>query len=481
MSTQRVTLFVDGRWTESSADDTIEVFEAATGQTLGVASVGTAHDIDRAVTAARRALDGPWGKASPEERAATIARFAEALKARGKETSALVSRENGMPISLSRAVNGFAPSAIIGYYGGLAAKTAREETRPGMAGETLVRREPVGVVGAIVPWNYPQALAAMKIGPALAAGCTVVLKSSPEAALDAAAFADAAVAADLPPGVLNIVPGGRETGQALVDHPGVDKIAFTGSTAAGRAIAARCGELLRPVTLELGGKSAAIVLPDADLDTFTRGLPEVSFVNNGQTCHACTRVLAPASRYAEIVEAVTEAARSLEVGDPLDKQTAIGPLVSRAQRDRVLGYVEAGRAAGARLTTGGGIPAGRDSGWFVEPTIFADVDNAGVIAREEIFGPVLSVIRYDGIDDAIRIANDSDYGLGGTVWTTDEEQGREIARQVQSGTVGVNTYGIDMGAPFGGVKASGLGREMGPEGLAPYFSLKSIYTTVKSA
>ncbi|NKQ56767.1 aldehyde dehydrogenase [Amycolatopsis sp. K13G38] len=479
MDTQRVTLFVDGRWTESSSGETIEVIEAATEQALGAASAGNAQDIDRAVSAARRALDGPWGKAAAEERAAVVARFAEALKARGKDTAALVSRENGMPISLSRAVNGFAPSAIIGYYAGLAAKTAREEIRPGMGGETLVRREPIGVVGAIVPWNYPQALAAMKIGPALAAGCTVVLKSSPEAALDAAVFADAATAADLPPGVLNIVPGGRETGQALVDHPGVDKIAFTGSTAAGRAIAARCGELLRPVTLELGGKSAAIVLPDADLGAFARGLPEVSFVNNGQTCHACTRVLAPASRYGEVVEAVTEVARALTIGDPLDKQTAIGPLVSRAQRDRVLGYIEAGKSGGARLTTGGGVPVGRDRGWFVEPAVFADVDNSSVIAREEIFGPVLSVIPHEGIDDAIRIANDSDYGLGGTVWTTDEEQGREIARQVHSGTVGVNTYGIEVNAPFGGVKASGLGREMGPEGLAPYFSLKSIYTTAK--
>ncbi|KAA9153999.1 aldehyde dehydrogenase [Amycolatopsis acidicola] len=481
MSSERVTLFVDGRWTGSSAAETVEVIEAATEQPLGAASVGTAQDVDSAVTAARRALEGPWGKATPEERAAIVARFADALKAQGRETSALVSRENGMPISLSRAVNGFAPAAIIGYYAGLVGDHGREETRPGFAGETLVRREPVGVVGAIVPWNYPQALAAMKLGPALAAGCTVVLKTSPEAALDAVAFADAAVAAELPPGVLNIVPGGRETGQALVDHRGVDKIAFTGSTAAGRAIAARCGELLRPVTLELGGKSAAIVLPDVDLDVFTRGLPEVSFVNNGQTCHACTRILAPASRYDEIVEAVTETARALRVGDPLDKQTAIGPLVSRAQRDRVLGYVEAGKGSGARLTTGGGVPAGQDTGWFVEPTVFADVDNSSVIAQEEIFGPVLSVIRYDGIDDAIRLANDSEYGLGGTVWTTDEEQGREIARQVESGTVGVNTYGIDTNAPFGGVKASGLGREMGPEGLAPYFSLKSIYTTVKSA
>jgi aldehyde dehydrogenase (NAD+) len=381
-----------------------------------------------------------------------------------------------MPISLSIGVNGYGPAAMLTYYAALVRDAASEETRPGSFGShTVVRREPVGVVAAITPWNYPQPLAAMKIAPALAAGCTVVLKPAPETALDAYVFADAAVDAGLPPGVLNVVPAGREAGAHLVAHPGVDKVAFTGSTAAGRAIGETCGRLLRPVTLELGGKSAAIVADDADLDVFAAGLAEVSLVNNGQTCHASTRILAPRSRYAEIVEAVTETVRGLRVGDPLDRATNIGPLVSAAQRERVLGYVDAGRAAGYRTTVGGAVPADQPLGWFVEPTVFVDVDNGSTIAQEEIFGPVLTITAYDTEDDAVQIANDSEYGLGGTIWTTDEVRGLELAGRIESGTVGVNHYALDLAAPFGGVKSSGLGRELGPEGLAPYFRSKSVY------
>jgi len=477
MHPDRPSLFIDGRWTEPAGTGRIDVVEAATEKPLGTVADAAAADVDAAVRAARAALDGPWGKATPQERAAVMERFAAALQERGRDTAALVSQENGMPISLSKAVNGYAPAHIIGYYARLAGREP-EELRPGMVGQIVVRDEPVGVVGAIVPWNYPQAIATMKLGPALAAGCTVVLKTSPEASLDARAFAEAAIAADLPPGVLNILSGGADTGRTLVAHPGVDKIAFTGSTAAGRAIGEVCGRLLRPVTLELGGKSAAILADDADLSVFASALPSVALANNGQTCHASTRILAPAARYDEVVDAVTDVVAGLAVGDPLDKTTDIGPLVTRAQRERVLGYVQQGRAGGARLTTGGGVPDAHSAGWFVEPTVFADVDNSSVIAQEEIFGPVLCVIRYDGIDDAVRIANDSDFGLGGSVWTTDEERGRDIARRVRTGTIGVNTYNLDVAAPFGGVKASGIGREMGPEGLRPYLSSKSIYTTV---
>lgn len=479
MHRDKPALFLDGRWASPVGSGRIEVVEASTEQPLGVVADADRADVDAAVTAARQALEGPWGKATPEERASIMERFAAALQARGRETAAMVSRENGMPITLSKGANGFAPAQIIGYYAGLARHLAVEESRRGMFGEVLVRSEPVGVVGAIVPWNYPQAIAAMKLGPALAAGCAVVLKTSPEAALDAAAFAEAALEAELPPGILNILSGGRETGEALVAHPGVDKIAFTGSTAAGRAIGEVCGRLLRPVTLELGGKSASIVAEDADLETFTRNLLSVSLPNNGQTCHASTRILAPAARYDEVVEAVTETVRRLVIGDPLDKATQIGPVASKAQRERVLAYVGVGKESGARLTTGGGVPDGCDRGWFVEPTVFADVDNTSLIAQEEVFGPVLCVTSYDGIDDAVRLANDCDFGLAGTVWTADEEYGREIARRVHTGTIGVNTYHLDVVAPFGGVKASGLGREMGPEGLRPYLSPKSIYTTVR--
>ncbi|WP_174189363.1 aldehyde dehydrogenase [Nocardia barduliensis] len=472
----RLDLFIDGRWVAPRHGGSADVIEAATEKVLGRAAAATAPDIDAAVVAARTALEGPWGHYTTDQRADVLDRIAAELKARAKSTAALVSRANGMPISLSITVNGYAPAAMFGYYAGLIRAEADTDVRPGMfGGRTVVRREPVGVVAAVTPWNYPQSLAAMKLAPALAAGCAVVLKPAPETALDAFVFADAAAAAGLPTGVLNIVPGDREAGGHLVSHPGVDKVAFTGSTAAGRAIGETCGRLLRPVTLELGGKSASIVTEDADLDTFAAALPEVSLVNNGQTCHAGTRILAPRSRYDEVVEAVTETVRALRIGDPLDRGTRIGPLVSAAQRDRVLGYIAAGDRAGHRRTTGGSIPADTPTGWFVEPTVFADVDNTARIAQEEIFGPVLTITPYRDEDEAVALANDSEYGLAGTVWTTDEERGIALADRIESGTVGVNHYALDLAAPFGGVKASGLGRELGPEGLAPYRQPKSIY------
>ncbi|MDR3663061.1 MAG: aldehyde dehydrogenase family protein, partial [Mycobacterium sp.] len=315
----------------------------------------------------------------------------------------------------------------------------------------------------------------LKLAPALAAGCTVVLKPAEETVLDAFLMAEAAAAAGLPAGVLNIVPGGREVGAYLVAHPDVDKVSFTGSTDAGRSIAETCGRLLRPVTLELGGKSAAIVLDDADLVGAMEAFFGATLLNNGQVCWLSTRVLAPRSRYSEIVDTITDLARSLTVGDPLNPQTKVGPLVSARQRERVEGYIAKGRSEGARLTTGGVRPAGLDRGWFLEPAIFADLDNNATIAREEIFGPVLTVIPYADEDEAVAIANDNDYGLGGTVWSADTERAARIARRVQSGTVGVNHYVNEPVAPFGGIKHSGMGRELGPEGLTPFQNHKTIY------
>ena len=352
--------------------------------------------------------------------------------------------------------------------------------RPAAIGHTIVRREPVGVVAAITPWNYPQALAIMKIAPALAAGCTMVLKAAPETALDALIFAEAAQEAGLPAGVLNVIAGGAQSGAYLVSHPGVDKVAFTGSTAAGRIIAETCGRLLRPVTLELGGKSAAIILDDADLDATVKGLRSASFVNNGQTCHLSSRILAPRARYAEVVDAVAALADGLVVGDPLQKSTDIGPLVSRRQQQRVLEYIDVGRTE-AKLVAGGSVPADQPRGWFVSPTVFAEVDNSARIAQEEIFGPVLTVIPYASDQEAVDIANDSEFGLGGTVWSPDVDRATDIARRVHTGTIGVNEYQLDVNAPFGGVKASGLGRELGPEGLAAYQAIKSIYRVGPSA
>ena len=473
-ATEGAQLFINGDF--RLADKAEPVLEAGTGELLGDGASATEADIDAAVAAARAALPG-WRSTSPDHRANVLLAFAAALHARAAGTTELVTRENGMPMRLSRGANGLFPAALLGYYAKLITETPIEEIRPSMTGHTIVRREPVGVVAAIVPWNYPQALAAFKLAPALAAGCTVVLKASPETALDALVFAEAAKEAGIPPGVLNVVPGAAEAGAHLVSHPGVDKVSFTGSTAVGRIIGEVCGRLLRPVTLELGGKSAAIILDDADLDATMEGLKSVSLINNGQTCYLGSRILAPRSRYGEVVDALAHLVGGLAVGDPLDMATDIGPVVSARQRERVLGYIEDGKRSGAKLIAGGGVPAGQPRGWFVEPTVFADVDNSARIAQEEIFGPVLAVIPYDSDDQAIALANDSEFGLAGTVWSTDADRATEVAREIHTGTVGINDYQLDMGAPFGGVKASGIGRELGPEGLEEFFSLKSIYRT----
>lgn len=471
--------YIDGQWLKPRGLGRITVISPNTAEMIGDVPEGVPADIDTAVTAARRAFDDPrgWSTLAPTERAAHIHRFADEIDRRKDEFATLVSSQNGMPISLAGEMEAVFPSVLLRYYADMAASQP-DDVREGMFGGTVeVRREPIGVVGAIVPWNFPQTLTAFKYAPALAAGCTLVIKPSPETVLDAFLLAQAAEAAGLPAGVLNIVPAGREVGAHLVSHPGVDKVAFTGSTAAGRAIAQTCGQLLRPVTLELGGKSATIVLDDADLDLEKIGndLFVATFTNNGQTCFLGTRVLAPRSRYGEIVDTLTAFADSMAVGSSLDAGTQVGPMATAGHRDRVEGYIAKGRDEGGRITTGGGRPADQDRGWFVQPTVFADVDNTATISREEIFGPVLSVIGYDNDDDAVAIANDSNYGLGGTVWSADPQRALSVARRVRTGTIGLGRYIPDPVAPFGGIKHSGMGRELGPEGLAAYQNLKSIY------
>lgn len=470
--------FIGGTWVRPIGEtNPIAVISPTDEQRFGTVPAAGPADVDRAVAAARGALAAPeWAGLTAEDRAAMLERLADELQKTLADRAALTTRQNGMPIAVATFAEGAGPIGLLRYYAALARTIAIEERRPRAdgLGDTLVRRQPVGVVAAIVPWNFPQALTMAKVAPALAAGCTVVLKPAPETSLDAFELAAAAERAGLPAGVLNVVTGGVDVGEHLVAHPGVDKVAFTGSTAAGRRIGEVCGRLLRPVTLELGGKSAAIVLDDADLAATITGLATSSLLNNGQTCYLSTRILAPRSRYREVVDAVAGLATTFTVGDPMDPATHVGPLVSSRQRDRVESYIAAGKASGARIVAGGGRPD-RDQGWFVEPTVFADLDNSSVIAREEIFGPVLTVIPYGDIDEAVAIANDSEYGLGGTIWTSDPEKGVELARRVETGSIGVNFYNLDIGAPFGGVKASGLGREFGPEGLNAYVELKSIY------
>ena len=473
-------LFIGGGWVPPSSTSTIEVHNASTGEHIGSVPEAAEADVDAAVAAARRAFDDPggWSYWTPAERASALERLATELEARAPEIGRLVSMQNGMPIALSPVIEGLTPVGTLRYVAGLLATSpVEEETSRFLGGNLVIRHEPIGVIAGIVPWNYPQTLSSFKYAPALAAGNTIVLKPSPETVLDSCVFAEAVIAADLPPGVVNVVPGGRELGAYLVQHRDVDKVAFTGSTAAGRQIAEACGRLLRPVSLELGGKSAAIILDDADLDLAKIGqsLFAATLVNNGQTCYAGTRILAPRSRYAEVVDVFAAFASSLPVGDALDPATLIGPLVAERQRDRVERYIAKGISDGARLVAGGGRPAGLDRGWFVEPTVFADVDNKSVIAQEEIFGPVLSVIEYTDEDDAIRIANESDYGLGGSVWTSDSARARSVIRRVRTGTMGINGYLPDPAGPWGGVKSSGLGRELGPGAVAAYQNLKTVY------
>ncbi|MGW2664076.1 aldehyde dehydrogenase [Nocardia tengchongensis] len=471
-------LFLGGDWVEPVTTSTITVVSAGTEAPIGQVPEAAPGDVDTAVAAARRAFDDPRGWASwePAARAAAMHRLADEIDSRRTEFVRRVSLQNGMPVSIGTQTEGVYPAKLLRYYADLISTQPVEHTRRSMvSGNTLVRREPLGVVAAIVPWNFPQSLLSFKLAPALASGCTVVVKPAPETVLDSFLLAEAVEAAGLPAGVVNIVTGGREIGSYLVIHPGVDKVAFTGSEAAGRSIAQRCGELLRPVTLELGGKSAGIVLDDVDIAAVARDWFGAFLLNQGQTCYISTRILAPAGRYDEIVDAVTSMAARLRIGDPLDPKTLIGPLVSARQRDRVEDYIAKGIAEGGRVTTGGKRPEHLSRGWYVEPTVFADLGNDATVAREEIFGPVLTVIRYRDEDDAVRLANDSTYGLGGTVWTSDPTRGLDIARRVRTGSFGVNGFTLDPGAPFGGVKASGLGRELGPEGLSAYQQLKSIY------
>jgi betaine-aldehyde dehydrogenase len=438
---------------------------------------GTTADVDRAVAAARQAFDeGEWPRLSPAERVTAVRRFADLYATKFDEMATLITTEMGSPILFSQLAQAPVPWMMLDAFIKHAEVHPWEEVRTGvLTPEVTVRREPVGVVGAIVPWNVPQFTTMSKLAPALLAGCTIVIKPSPETPLDGMLMAQLLAEAGIPKGVVSVIPAGREVGEHLVSHPGIDKIAFTGSTAAGKLIASICGEQLKRCSLELGGKSAAIILDDADVGATVENLKMASLMNNGQACVAQTRILASRNRYAEVVDALGEMVGGLTVGDPLEITTEVGPLVAERQQERVEKYIALGQEEGATVVAGGnGRPEGTEKGWYVRPTVFADVDNRMRIAQEEIFGPVLAVIPYDGVDEAVRIANDSEYGLAGSVWTADEDAGRDVARRVRTGTYGVNKYSMDFSAPFGGFKSSGVGREFGPEGIDEYVEFKTI-------
>ena len=464
-------LYVDGQWVVPNGTATIEVLGAATEEVIGRVPDGTSEDVDRAVGAARRAF-GAWSATDRDERAKYLGRIGEGLQARMSDIATVVAQEVGMPVNLAMLIQAGLPVMTFGSMSELLPAFEFEER----LGNSLIIREAVGVVGAITPWNYPLHQVAAKVAPALAAGCTVVLKPSEVAPLSAFILAEVVDAVGLPAGVFNLVSGtGPVVGEAVARHPEVDMVSFTGSTRAGRRVGELAAASVKRVTLELGGKSPNVILDDADL---ARAVPDgvaKAFLNSGQTCSALTRMLVPRSRLSEVERLAVEAAATYTPGDPLTPGTRLGPLASAAQRDRVRGYIRAGLDEGARLLCGGAeAPEGLERGFFVRPTVFSDVDAGSVIAREEIFGPVLSIIPYDTEAQAVEIANDTVYGLAAGVWSADPARAERVARQLRAGQVEVNGGAFNPVAPFGGYKQSGNGRELGRFGLEEFLEVKSL-------
>ncbi|KPC61367.1 aldehyde dehydrogenase family protein [Streptomyces chattanoogensis] len=464
-------MYIDGAWRPAAGDGTIEVRNPADEQVIATVPAGSAEDIDAAVRAARAALPA-WRATAPAERAARLAALRDRLAERAGEIAATITAELGSTLAFSTRVQAAVPVAVTGIYAELAASYAFEEK----LGNSTVLHEPVGVVGAITPWNYPLHQITNKVAPALAAGCTVVLKPAEDTPLTAQLFAECVDAAGIPAGVFNLVTGlGTVAGQALAEHEGVDLVSFTGSTAVGRKIGAIAGGAVKRVALELGGKSANVILPGADLAKAVHTNVGDVIRNSGQSCNALTRMLVHADQYDEAVALTAEAVAQCVPGDPTAEGSRLGPLVNAKQRDRVRGFIAQGVKEGARLVTGGEeAPDGLESGYYVRPTVFADVTEDMTIAQEEIFGPVISILRYEDEEEAVRIANGTVYGLAGAVWAADEETAVAFARRLDTGQVDINGGRFNLLAPFGGYKQSGVGRELGPHGLTEYLQTKSL-------
>jgi betaine-aldehyde dehydrogenase len=468
--------FIDGQWVAPSSSATIDVINPTTEEVFLTVAEAQNADIDRAVDAARRAFDkGPWPRMTPTERAHYLRAIAQEISARMGDIGDVWTSQMG---GLRAQADGMVHHAAFNYnfYADLADSFAFEEVRPSMnPGKTgMLVREPVGVVAAIIPWNGPVALTSNKVAPALLAGCTIVVKLSPEAPGEGLILAEICEKVGLPAGVVNVLTSDRAASEHLVRNPAVDKVSFTGSSAAGKTIASICGERIARYTLELGGKSAAVILDDYDLGAAAKALAQQSVNLTGQVCASLTRIVVPRHRHDELVEAMAATYSAIRVGDPFAEGTEMGPLAMRRQRDRVESYIEQGRQAGARIAAGGGRPAHLNRGFFVEPTVFADVSNDMVIAREEIFGPVASVIPADDEQHAIDIANDTVFGLNAAVFTHDNDRAYWVARQLRSGSVGHNGFFLDPAIAFGGFKQSGIGREGGVEGLYPYLETKTL-------